>query len=69
MLRNGALFVPHADIHVVRPHDGSEIGRIGPCHAIPDMLRVDEKNNVYVAEESGHIVAFGAGPALSLVRS
>jgi hypothetical protein len=36
--------------------------------AIPDLLRVDERCNVYIAEESGHVVSFGAGPRLSLVR-
>lgn len=67
ILRNGALFVPHADVHVVRPHDGSTLGVVGPCDAIPDLLRVDERGDVYVAEESGHVVSFGAGPRLSLV--
>jgi len=68
VLRSGALFVPHANIHVFRPRDGAEIGVIGPCEAIPDLLRVDEKCDVYVAEESGHLVSFAAGPRLSLVR-
>jgi len=69
VLRSGALFVPHANIHVFRPRDGAEIGVIGPCEAIPDLLRVDERCDVYVAEESGHLVSFAAGPRLSLVRN
>jgi outer membrane protein assembly factor BamB len=68
VLRSGALFVPHADIHVFRPSDGVQLGTVGPCDAIPDLLRVDERCDVYVAEESGHMAAFGAGPRLSLVR-
>ena len=66
-LRNGALFVPHVDVHVFRPSDGTHRAAIGPCDAIPDLLRVDERCDVYVAEESGHMVAFGAGPRLTLV--
>lgn len=68
VLRSGALFVPHTDVHVFRPSDGMHLGVVGPCDAIPDLLRVDERCDVYAAEESGHMVAFGAGPRLSLVR-
>jgi len=68
VLRSGALFVPHTDVHVFRPHDGTEIATIGPCDAIPDLLRVDEQCNVYVAEESGHFVSFAVGPRLTLVK-
>jgi outer membrane protein assembly factor BamB len=68
VLRSGALFVPHTDVHVFRPRDGAPLGSIAPCDAIPDLLRVDERCDVYVAEESGHLVSFGAGPRLSLVR-
>ncbi len=69
VLRSGALFVPHCNVHVFRPRDGAEIGVIGPCEAIPDLLRVDQHCDVYVAEESGHLVSFAAGPRLSLVKS
>lgn len=68
VLRSGALFVPHTDVQIFRPADGAHLGTVGPCDAIPDLLRVDERCDVYVAEESGHMVAFGAGPRLSLVR-
>ena len=68
VLRSGALFVPHVDVHVFRPSDGTHLAQIGPCDAIPDLLRVDEKCDVYVAEESGHMAAFGVGPRLSLVK-
>jgi hypothetical protein len=68
VLRSGALFVPHADVHVFRPSDGTLLGTIGPCDAIADLLRVDEKCDVYVAEESGHVASFGVGPRLSVVR-
>jgi outer membrane protein assembly factor BamB len=69
ILRSGALFVPHADVRVLRPCDGMLIGAITPCEAIPDLLRVDERCDVYVGEESGHLMAFGAGARLSLVRN
>jgi hypothetical protein len=35
---------------------------------IPDLVRVDDRCDVYVAEESGHLTAFGAGAKLSLVK-
>jgi outer membrane protein assembly factor BamB len=68
VLRSGALFVPHVDVRVLRPSDGALIGSISPCDAIPDLLRVDERCDAYVAEESGHMVAFGGGPRLALVK-
>ncbi len=68
VLRSGALFVPHTNVHVFRPSDGTLLGSVAPLDAIPDLLRVDERCDVYVAEESGHLVCFGAGPRLSLVR-
>ncbi len=68
VLRSGALFVPHADVLVVRPQDGTIIGTVGPCETIPDLLRVDERCDVYVAEESGHLASFAAGPRLTLVK-
>ncbi len=68
VLRCGALFVPHTEVVVVRPRDGAVLGAISPTEAIPDLLRVDERCDVYVAEESGHVIAFGALPRLSLVK-
>jgi outer membrane protein assembly factor BamB len=67
VLRNGALFVPQHQVHVVRPRDGEVIGTI-PSDLIPDLLRVDEQCNVYIAEESGHVAAFGVAPRLTLVK-
>jgi outer membrane protein assembly factor BamB len=68
VLRSGALFVPQSEVHVVRPHDGTLLGRV-PGDIIPDLLRVNERCDVYVAEESGHVAAYAAAPRLSLVRS
>jgi outer membrane protein assembly factor BamB len=68
VLRSGALFVPYTDVHVLRPSDGVPLGAIAPCDAIPDLLRVDERCDVYVAEESGHLACFAAGPRLTLVK-
>ncbi len=67
VLRNGALFIPQHQVHVVRPRDGEVIGTI-PSDLIPDLLRVDEHCNVYVAEESGHVAAFGVAARLTLVK-
>ena len=67
VLRNGALFVPQHQVHVVRPGDGEVIGTV-PSDLIPDLLRVDERCDVYLAEESGHLAAFGAAPKLTLVK-
>ena len=66
VLRSGALFVPQSEVHVVRPHDGTILGRV-PDDIIPDLLRVGERCDVYVAEESGHLGAYEAGPRLTLV--
>lgn len=66
MLRSGALFVPQTELLIVRPRDGKLLGRV-PADLIPDFFRVDEKCDVYVAEESGHIAAFSAGPRLRLM--
>jgi hypothetical protein len=66
VLRNGALFVPQHQVHVVRPRDGEIIGTV-PSDLIPDLLRVDERCDIYVAEESGHLAGFGVAPRLMLV--
>ncbi len=68
VLRSGALFVPQSEVHVVRPHDGTLLGRV-PDDIIPDLLRVDERCDVYVAEESGHVAAYSAAPRLTLVSA
>lgn len=67
VLRSGALFVPQNEVYVVRPQDGALLGQV-KTDLIPDMLRVDERCDLYVAEESGHLASFAAGPRLSLVR-
>jgi outer membrane protein assembly factor BamB len=67
VLRSGALFVPQHQVHVLRPTDGEILGTL-PTDLIPDLLRVDDACNVYVAEESGHVAAFGVAPRLTLVR-
>jgi outer membrane protein assembly factor BamB len=56
-----------AGVCILRPSDGSLIGSIAPAGAIPDLLRVDERCDVYVAEDSGHLAAFGARSRLSIV--
>jgi len=66
VLRNGALFVPQHQVQVIRPTTGELIGEL-PCDLIPDLMRVDESCNVYVAEESGHLAAYSVAPRLQLV--
>jgi outer membrane protein assembly factor BamB len=67
LLRSGALFVPQNEVHVVRPRDGVLLGKV-PSDLVPDLLRVDERCDVYVVEESGHLAAFAAAPRLMLVQ-
>lgn len=68
VLRGGVLFVPHTEVHVFRPQDGGRLATVEPCEAIPDLLRVDERCDVFVAEESGHMACFGVASRLSIVR-
>ena len=68
ILRNGGLFVPAAQVHVLKPSDGASLGPAVECDLIPDVLRVDERGWLYVAEESGHLRAFAPAAVLSLVR-
>jgi outer membrane protein assembly factor BamB len=67
VLRNGALFVPQHQVHVIRPRDGEVLGTL-PSDLIPDLLRVDERCGAYIAEESGHLAAFSVAPRLALVK-
>lgn len=67
VLRSGALFIPQREVHVVRPRDGELLGQV-PSELIPDLLRVDERCDVYLGEESGLLAAFGTAPRLSLVK-
>lgn len=66
VLRAGALFIPSTKVDVYRPDDGARLGQV-PCDIVPDLLRVDDRCGVYVAEESGHLRAYGAGARLGLV--
>ena len=67
VLRSGALFVPQHQVSVVRPHDGEILGTV-PNDLVPDLIRVDERCDVYIAEESGHLAAFGAAAKLAVVK-
>jgi outer membrane protein assembly factor BamB len=67
VLRSGALFVPQNELHMVRPRDGTLLGRV-PADLVPDVFRVDERCHVYVVEESGHLAAFTAVPRLRLIK-
>ncbi|MCA9581528.1 MAG: PQQ-like beta-propeller repeat protein, partial [Myxococcales bacterium] len=68
VLRGGALFVPASKVHVLRPKDGSSNGDALPCDLVPDLIRVDERGWVYIAEESGHLEAYAPVAQLRLVK-
>ncbi|UJR82319.1 PQQ-binding-like beta-propeller repeat protein [Sandaracinus amylolyticus] len=68
LLRGGALFVPAATVHVLRTADGTSIGGALPCDLVPDVMHVDERGWVFVAEESGHLAALAPAPHLTLLR-
>jgi outer membrane protein assembly factor BamB len=68
VLRGGALFLPSASVHVVRPADGASIGGPIADRIIPDFMRIDERGWLYVAEESGLIEAHSPVPSLRLVK-
>lgn len=67
VLRSGALFVPQSSVTIVRPADGEVLGTV-PSDLVPDLIRVDERCDVYIAESSGHLAAFGAAARLSVVK-
>ena len=67
VLRGGALFVPQDKVRVLRPQDGAIVGTV-PSDLVPDLLRVDERCDVYLAEESGHVAAYAASARLELVK-
>jgi outer membrane protein assembly factor BamB len=68
VLRGGALFVPASSVHVVRPADGQKLSASLPCDLVPDLMRVDERGWVYVAEESGYLAAYAPKPMLTLIK-
>lgn len=67
VLRGGALFVPADTVYVINPRDGSVIHSLGDDALVPDLLRVDERCGIYVAEEAGYVAAYGVAARLSLV--
>jgi outer membrane protein assembly factor BamB len=69
VLRHGVLFVPSAQVHILRPGDGASLTNETGCDLVPDFLRVDERAWFYVAEESGHLRAYASAPGLTLVHS
>lgn len=68
VLRGGALFVPASSVHVVRPSDGQKLGASLPCDLVPDLMRVDERGWVYIAEESGYVAGYAPKPMLTLIK-
>jgi len=65
--RGGALFVPQHQVQVLRPQNGAILGTI-PSDLVPDLVRVDDRFGVLVAEESGHVSAFSVAPLLVRVK-
>jgi outer membrane protein assembly factor BamB len=68
VLRGGALFVPASSVHVVRPADGKKLAASLPCELVPDLMRVDERGWVYIAEESGYLAGYAPKPMLTLIQ-
>jgi outer membrane protein assembly factor BamB len=68
VLRGGALFVPASSVHVIRPADGHRLAASLPCDLVPDLMRVDERGWIYVAEESGYVAGYAPKPMLTLIR-
>ncbi len=68
VLRGGALFVPASSVHVVRPSDGRKLSASLPCDLVPDLMRVDERGWIYIAEESGYLAGYAPKPMLTLVK-
>jgi outer membrane protein assembly factor BamB len=66
VLRSGALFVPQDIVRVIRPSDGRILGSVNH-ELIPDLLRVDERCDVYIVEESGHIAALRVAASLDVI--
>jgi outer membrane protein assembly factor BamB len=67
VLRCGALFVPQHSVQAMRPTDGNIIGAV-PSDLVPDLVRVDDRWGVLVAEESGHLSVFSVSPLLVRVK-
>ncbi|MCS6858021.1 MAG: PQQ-like beta-propeller repeat protein [Sandaracinaceae bacterium] len=68
LLRGGALFVPSSRVHVLRASDGQALGAPVPCDLVPDGLIVDERGWMYIAEESGHLMALNPRPTFEVIR-
>lgn len=69
VLRGGALFLPSASVHAVRPADGCMIGGPISDRIIPDFMRVDERGWMFIAEESGLVEAHAPIPTLRLIKN
>jgi hypothetical protein len=67
VLRCGAVFVPQHAVQAIRPADGAVIGVV-PSDLVPDLVRVDDRWGVLVAEESGHLSVFSVAPLLVRVK-
>ena len=67
VLRGGALFVPSSAVHVIRPQNGALMSSHIPSDLIPDLIRVDERGWLYIAEESGQLVGLAPKTQLTLI--
>ena len=68
VLRGGVLFIPAASVHVIQPKTGQRLSANLPCEFVPDIMRVDERGWIYIAEESGSLMAFAPKPTLTLLQ-
>ena len=67
LVSQGMLFVPAAQVHVLRPQDGATLTKSMACDLVPDFLHVDDRGHMFVAEESGHLRSYSTAPHLTLV--
>lgn len=52
-LRGGALFVPEDQVYILKPGNGDIIHELGNETIFPEKIFVDEKFNIYIAEDGG----------------
>jgi outer membrane protein assembly factor BamB len=56
--RGDVLFVPADTVYVVHPRSGDVMHCLGGEPPVPDLLNVNERCSLFVAEESGHIAFY-----------
>lgn len=63
-----SLLVPASRLQMRRLSDGERLDEGLSCDLVPDRVRIDEEQWVYVCEEGGGIAAYESIPQLKLVK-